>query len=125
MEFFINKNSTLPILKMELIKDGRNDFEKFFEIVQDSIITFSMTDINTGVIKVCKGLAKLERIGDNEDADCYDEFFITYQFTEKQTSGSGRYIGKFEIVFGDDTGKLIVPIREDLYINILDGNIKK
>ena len=31
MEFFINQNSTLPPLKMELINDGRNDFHKFFE----------------------------------------------------------------------------------------------
>ena len=30
MEFNINKNSTLPVLKMELIQDGRNDFESFF-----------------------------------------------------------------------------------------------
>ena len=31
MEFFINKNATLPKLKLELIKDGRNDFNKFSE----------------------------------------------------------------------------------------------
>ena len=31
MEFFINKDSNLPPLKMELINDGRNDFRMFFE----------------------------------------------------------------------------------------------
>ncbi len=29
MEFFINKNATLPVLKLELIQDGRNDFNRF------------------------------------------------------------------------------------------------
>ena len=27
MEFFIRKNSTDPILKMQLVQDGRNDFK--------------------------------------------------------------------------------------------------
>ena len=31
----------------------------------------------------------------------------------------------FEIDFLDGTGTLIVPIRENLYVNILDGDIKK
>ncbi len=38
MEFFINKNSTLPKLKMELVNDGRNDFRKFFEKIQAGTI---------------------------------------------------------------------------------------
>ena len=40
MEFFINKNSTLPVLKLELIRDGRNDFHKFFELIR-LMLTFS------------------------------------------------------------------------------------
>ena len=31
MEFFINKDSTLPKLKMQLVNDGRNDFRLFYE----------------------------------------------------------------------------------------------
>jgi hypothetical protein len=42
MEFFINKNSTLPKLKMELINDGRNDFRNFYEKIQNATITFTM-----------------------------------------------------------------------------------
>ena len=31
MEFFINKGASLPMLKLELIQDGRNDFHNFFD----------------------------------------------------------------------------------------------
>ena len=34
MDFYINKNATLPVLKLELIKDGRNDFNKFHDKIQ-------------------------------------------------------------------------------------------
>jgi hypothetical protein len=124
MEFHINKNSTLPVLKLELIRDGRNDFEKFWEQVENSTLTFTMTDIVTGVIRVGKAVAEYELV--MPQSDCVgDEYYLTYQFTEKQTSVAGRYVGKFEITFLDGSGKLIVPIREELFINVLDGSIKK
>ena len=56
MEFFINKNATLPVLKLELIRDGRNDFEKFFELIQNADIYFTMTDVVTGVKRIAKNL---------------------------------------------------------------------
>ena len=31
MEFFIKKGATLPVLKMQIVKDGRNDFRNFME----------------------------------------------------------------------------------------------
>ena len=54
MEFFINKGATLNTLKLELIRDGRNDFERFFELIQNADIYFTMTDVTTGVKKIAK-----------------------------------------------------------------------
>ena len=123
MIFNINKNATLPILKLELIKDGRNDFNHFFELIQDANIYFTMTDIVTGVKKIAKKIASTELV---EPVNCTgEEYYITYQFTSTQTKTSGTYIGQFEIEFLDGTGTLIVPIREELYVNILEGSIKK
>ena len=123
MEFFINKNSTLPVLKMELIQDGRNDFYKFYDKVQNANITFTMTDVITGTIKIAKKPATLDQV---LPANCVaDEFYITYQFSAKETLMAGRFVGKFEITFLDGSGTLIAPIREELFINILDGSIKK
>jgi len=123
MEFNINKNSTLPVLKLELIKDGRNDFQKFHEKVQNAIIYFTMTDVITGVKKIAKKITTIEEVVPKSCVG--DEFYLIYQFNAKETSVSGRYVGQFEIVFLDNSGTLIVPIHENLYINILDSDIKK
>lgn len=124
MEFYINKNSTLPKLKLELIKDGRNDFKKFHDKIQNAIITFSMSDAITGVKKIACSEASIEEVIPENNCVC-DEFYLVYQFTSKQTSKAGRYIGKFEIEFLDGSGTLIVPIKDTLYINVLDQGIKK
>ena len=52
MDFYIKKSATLPILKMELINDGRNDYDAFHDRLQNSVITFCMEDINTGVKRI-------------------------------------------------------------------------
>lgn len=123
MEFHINKNSTLPKIKLELIKDGRNDFYKFHEKIQNAVIYFSMTDVITGVKRIAKKIAGIEQM---EPESCVgEEFYLVYQFTPRDTSVAGRFVGQFEIEFLDGSGTLIVPIREELFINILDGSIKK
>jgi hypothetical protein len=123
MEFHINKNSTLPKLKLELIKDGRNDFQKFHDKIQNSVIYFTMTDVVTGVKRIAKKITGIEQV---EPSSCVgDEFYLVYNFTTRDTSVAGRYVGQFEIDFLDGTGTLLVPIREELFVNILDGSIKK
>lgn len=123
MEFYINKGSTLPTLRMELIQDGRNDFHKFFLLIQNANIYFTMTDVITGVKRIGRKRAGTAL---STPVSCTgEEYYIVYQFTEKETSKVGRYIGQFTIDFQDGTGTLIAPIREELFINILDGSIKK
>lgn len=124
MEFHINKNATLPILKLELIRDGRNDYQKFHEKIQNADIYFTMTDVITGVKRIARKLANIQLV--LPQSDCVgEEFYIIYQFTKKETSLAGRYVGQFEIEFLDGTGVLIAPIREELHINIIEGSIKK
>lgn len=124
MEFSINKNSTLPVLKLSLIQDGRHNFSEFYNKIQNADVFFSMTDIITGVKKIAKKPTTIELV--EPVSDCIgEEYYLKYQFTEKETSTSGRYIGQFTIEFLDGSGVLIVPIREILYVNILDSGIKK
>ena len=124
MDFNINKGATLPILKMELIKDGRYTYREFNDMLQNSNVYFSMANVNTGIKKIGKKSAIC--ILKNEYDGCEDEeYYIAYQFTSKDTAKPGTYVGTFTIEFQDGSGTLIVPIREELYINILDGSIKK
>jgi hypothetical protein len=124
MEFYINKNATLPKLKLELIKDGRNDFNKFHDKIQNANITFTMVDIVTGVKKIACKSAGIEEVLPKNNCIC-EEFYLTYQFTPKETSVGGRYAAQFEVEFLDGSGTLIVPIREELFVNVLEGSIKK
>ena len=48
MEFFIRKDSLEPILKMQLIQDGRNDFRKFYRNLENAVLSFSMKKVDTG-----------------------------------------------------------------------------
>lgn len=124
MDFFINKGSTLNMLKMELIQDGRNDYKDFHEKIQNSNIYFSMVDVDTGLIKVAKQPAGC-MLNTDVSEDSAEEYFITYQWRVKDTNRAGVYRGQFTIEFLDGSGTLIVPIREQLYIHVLEGDIKK
>ena len=108
MDFYINKNATLPVLKLELIQDGINNYTHFFDLVQNANIYFSMTDIKTGIKHISRKLAGLSP--KTEYVGCSIE---------------GTYLGQFTIEFLDGSGTLVVPIREELYIQVLDGSIKK
>lgn len=124
MDFYINKNATLPVLKLELYQDGINNYSYFFDKLQNANISFTMTDIKTGVRHLSKkvaGLApKTRYVGCS-----VEEYFLAYQFNAKDSSKPGTYIGQFTIEFLDGSGTLIVPIREELLIHVLDGSIKK
>ena len=40
MEFFIKKNATLPVLKINVIKDGRSDYDRTMRYLQETDIFF-------------------------------------------------------------------------------------
>ena len=124
MDFYINKNATLPVLKLELIQDGINNYTYFFDLVQNANIYFSMTDIKTGIKHISRKITGLSP--KTEYVGCsIEEYYLAYQFTPRDTSKPGTYLGQFTVEFLDGTGTLVVPIREELYIQVLDGSIKK
>jgi hypothetical protein len=122
MDFYINKNATLPIMKLDVIQDGRNDMSKLYELIQNSNVYFSMSDLVTGT----KVIGKKPALILVKDSSCGTEgYYIGYKFSERETKKPGTYVGQFNIEFLDGSGTLIVPIREELYIHVLDGSIKK
>lgn len=126
MDFFIRKNSVLPVLKMRLIKDGRNDFHNFWSMMENCAITFSMKNTKNGTYKVANVAGTL--IQRNSDiGNTTDEYYIAYRFQVGDTDEIGVYVGEFNIKFFDtvqnnlEIGDLKVPIEEPLYIHILDS----
>ena len=44
MEFFIKKNATLPVLKINVFKDGRSDYDRSMKFLDETEIFFSMVN---------------------------------------------------------------------------------
>lgn len=118
MDFFINKHSNFPELIMELIKDNHSDYELFHEQIQNAEIKFKMTDADTGRIKVAYKPGFCASFDDGE------EYGIGYKFKDEDVNEAGTYIGQFIIKFNDSTDKLIVPLREELKVYVVEGTIK-
>lgn len=124
MIFQINKGSTLPVLQMELVKTATLNIDKFNECIQNSDITFCLTNTKTGA-KIIGGKPADCLLKYNPMSDSSEEYLLSYKFTEKETRTPGIYVGQFTINFLDDYGKLIVPIKEELFVHILDSSNKK
>ena len=126
-EFSVRAGATLPVLRMELIEDGRYDFHKakINNALQDSDVVFSMKDIETGILKVSKAKAVIK----NADTEgCEDKYVVEYDWQTRDTAKPGIYEGWFDINFKGDVveagvdypsaGKLRIPVTEDLLIYI-------
>ena len=128
MEFIIKKGSVNPVLRMELIKDGRYDFKKAMidNAIQDSVVKFYMKDTETDLLKVAKADADIVLA---QEEGCEEKYILQYKWKERDTQKEGIYEGWFEIDFNGDlkeegvdypSGKMRVPIQEKLQIIILE-----
>ncbi len=121
MEFFIKKNATLPLLKMQVVKDGRAGYIQFMESLELSTIYFTMVDADTGIPKIVSAPCEIVNLILPEGAA--QEYYIYFRFTSMDTNTPGRYKGQFLIK--NDEGNLILPLREELFINIQDSFISE
>ena len=114
MEFFIKQNANLLVLKMQVVKDGRAGYLELMQDLEVSTIFFTMIDVETEIPKIvsapCEIVSLILPLG------ATPEYYIYYKFTGRDTNTPGRYVGQFLIK--NDEGNLILPIREELYINV-------
>jgi hypothetical protein len=76
-----------------------------------------MRDVNTNKLVVANKEANIIAANMNQTT----EYYIIYKWNANDTKREGRYEAQFDLTFSDDGSKLIVPIREKLYINVLDS----
>lgn len=122
--FYIKQDSELPTLRMELINDGRYNFNHTFNnVIQNADVTFSMKDEND-ILKISNASCS---IIESTDSGCEERYFIEYKWKKKDTNKKGIYKGEFTITIKDDiyendvyypSGTLKMPIYEDLYIQV-------
>ena len=125
-EFFIIRGSVNPVLEMEVIDDGRYSFSRSLinDALQDSTVTFSMINEETGIYKITKAKADIVMA---DMQDCEEHYILQYKWNKRDTSVKGVYNAWFEINFNGNLtsngveypqGNLKVPIEEPLRIII-------
>lgn len=126
-EFFIKQYSTLPILKVVAVNDGRFDYDGFNEAIQDANIYFTMTNAYNSSIKLSRGKCYLKLV---DPDSCKEEYAICYHWNKRDTNEKGKFIGTFSIEFNGNLtspgkdypsagDKLIVPLKEDIVIHVV------
>ena len=124
-QFNIVQNATLPYLEMEVINDGRHNFNKIYVALQAADVTFNMTDNNNGIKKIVNKKCNIVPIEDN---GCVEKVKVQYQWNKNDTKEKGQFKGYFKVTFKDNIvmkditfpkGDLIVPIAEELIINVV------
>lgn len=124
-QFNIVQNATLPYLEMEVINDGRHNFNKIYVALQAADVTFNMTDNNNGIKKIVNKKCNIVPIEDN---GCIEKVKVQYQWNKNDTKEKGQFKGYFKVTFKDNIvmeditfpkGDLIVPIAEELIINVV------
>ena len=120
MEFTIGQNATLPLLKLQVVNDGTQNYESMMKFIETSSIFFSMIGTENGIPKILtKSAGFVEKL--EMDPNSSPEYYVYYRFTTQDTSRVGRFEGQF--LFINEDGTLVLPIRENLYINVVESFI--
>lgn len=123
--FFIQKNSTLPVLKLQLIQSIREQYDITDEMLDNVAVTFSMTDAETGIYKIANVAGDLVINRDRPEYPDEVEYTVTYKFRLCDTRKTGRFKGEFKLDFlGDNCGKITLPNGEPINIIIGDSSTK-
>lgn len=125
-EFYINQHSVNPVLRMELISDGNYEYKNNFfnNSIQNADVTFSMKNVNNDILKISKAKAEIVL---SEEGGCEEKYILQYTWNKRDVKEKGVFKGWFEIKFNNDLyeegveypqGNLIIPIENELFINI-------
>jgi hypothetical protein len=93
----------------------------------DATISFTMINEATGIPKIVSKPAYIVELT-GLDVNASPEYYVYYRFTQRDTNTVGRYVGQFLIKYntnllGAPVGNLIVPLRDELYINVQESFI--
>jgi hypothetical protein len=106
---------------MELDYNGKSSLEDFNHIIENSSIFFSMKKVVNGNPKIVNkkgGFTNKIFVEPNAKV----EYYLYYKFSLFDTNEIGRYEGEFTLI--SDDGTLILPIKDRLYINVVENFIR-
>lgn len=122
MNFFIKKNSSLPVLIFPITQKMMEKLNLTEEMFENVVVTFSMVNADTDKFKIANSAGDFSINSNPVLSHGQEKYSLTYNFTTKQTGDVGNYIGEFVVDFLDENnaGKLKLPI--DDVINIVIAN---
>lgn len=123
--FFIKKDSTLPVLKYPLTQHTMEQYDITPDMLENVGVTFSMTEADTGLYRIANVAGNL--VVNNNRPEYPDEvqYTLTYKFKLPQTRKAGRYLGEFKLDFlGENCGKITLPTQNQINIQISDSSTK-
>jgi hypothetical protein len=125
--FFIKKDSTLPVLKYPLTQHTMEQYDITDDMLENVGVTFSMIEADTGIYCIANAAANL--VVNNNRPEYPDEvrYTLTYQFKLSQTAKAGTYLGEFVIDFLNleyGCGKIKLPTQNQINIQISDSITK-
>ena len=123
--FFIKKDSTLPVLKFPLTQHTMEQYDITPDMLENVAVTFSMVDAETGLFRIANVAGDL--VVNNNRPDYPDEltYTLTYNFKLSQTRKAGRFLGEFKLDFlGENCGKITLPTQNQINIQISDSSTK-
>ena len=123
--FFIKKDSTLPLLKFPLTQHIMEQYDITPDMLENVAVTFSMIDANTGLYRIANVAGSLVVNNDRPEYPDEVQYTLSYKFKLSQTAKGGRYLGEFKIDFlGENCGKITLPTQNQINIQISDGITK-
>ena len=121
--FFIRKNSTLPVLKYQLTQRILEKYDITHDMLENVAITFSMVNQKNSLYKIANVPANLIINRQRPNFPDEVEYTLAYNFKIKDTNMTGLYVAEFCLDFlGDNCGKIKMPVSGELNIWINDSN---
>lgn len=117
MEWFIKKNSTLPVLQIEVSKNGRSDFGLNENISGNTILISVYDDVNNKYVvasKPCYITTSASTVNPSEIT-----YYVNYQFTSRETKNEGKFLVQF--LKQSSQGTVIIPLSEKISVNVLNS----
>ena len=117
MEWFIKKNSTLPIFQIEISKNGRSDFGLNENISGNTILISVYDEVKNKYIVASKECYITTSASTVNSLDI--TYYVNYQFTSKETKNEGKFLVQF--LKQSSQGIVIIPLPEKIYVSVLSS----
>lgn len=116
MDFFIKRRATLPLLRVEIDKDGRNDFHRNQNLSQITNVYVSLIDYYTKqpkfISKPCTVVSEVTSGGTS--------YYVDYQFSHFETEEETKYELQFSLI-NSSGNAIILPLKQKIYASVVES----